>query len=319
MSPQPDTIPQAPHHRNIQIEGLEENVVPLVRTVSHVTILLEDDTLLSVLREQIVALINFGMTDYTSQGKSRPRNAVELANCKTHMSYYVALSRGTTTDGTIIVQSLNEKVVTSGISGYLRQELRELEILDEITRLRCEGKLPTSVTGLYRRRLIRSFYAWKANHRDPPDFHPAMGWDPSMGPRIPEVTTYSEWRPSTSGSNKRKNTAVDVKPDVLPLSKRSKTESGTVPSGPAANGAWRSLNVGPAFASVVPPVGLIWDNRDHSCAYDATLPVLYNVWVEDPLTWSGRFMELGPLMGTFGLNLRNLVGNGASLENARDD
>ncbi|KAJ7461248.1 hypothetical protein FB451DRAFT_1019526, partial [Mycena latifolia] len=91
---------------------------------------------------------------YTSQGKSRPINVAELANCKSHMSYYVALSRGTSAKGTVIVQSVNAAKITGGISGHLRQELRELEVLDEITRLRCAGLLPPSVTGLYRRRLI---------------------------------------------------------------------------------------------------------------------------------------------------------------------
>ncbi|KAJ7710800.1 hypothetical protein B0H17DRAFT_914517 [Mycena rosella] len=75
------------------------------------------------------------------------------------MSYHVALSRGITAEGTIIVQGLHVSKITSGISGYLRQELRELEILDEITRFRCEGLLPPSVTCLYRRLLIRLFYA----------------------------------------------------------------------------------------------------------------------------------------------------------------
>ncbi|KAJ6548904.1 hypothetical protein B0H19DRAFT_952760, partial [Mycena capillaripes] len=107
--------------RTIQIEGLPENIVPLVRTITHVTVLLPDDTLLSVLREQVVCLLNFGMTDYTSQGKSRPKNPVELANCKDHRSYYVALSRGFTADGTVIVQGFNAKKITSGMSGYLRQ------------------------------------------------------------------------------------------------------------------------------------------------------------------------------------------------------
>ncbi|KAJ7155807.1 hypothetical protein C8R46DRAFT_847633, partial [Mycena filopes] len=156
--------------RKIKIGDLPENVVPLVRTVTHVTILLDDDTLLSVLREQVVCLLNFGMTDYTSQGKSRAQNPVELANCKDHRSYYVALSRGFTAEGTVIIQGFTAKKITSGMSGYLRQELRELEILDEITKLRYEGNLPRSVTGLYRRRLIRSFYAWKSNHRDPAHF-----------------------------------------------------------------------------------------------------------------------------------------------------
>ncbi|KAJ7161113.1 hypothetical protein C8R46DRAFT_859175, partial [Mycena filopes] len=147
--------------RNISVDGLPDNVVPLVRTVTHITALLSDDTLLSVLREQVVCLLNFGMTDYTSQGKSRPQNPVELAMCNDHRSYYVALSRGNTAEGTVIVQGFNARKITSGMSGYLRQELRELEILDEITRLSYEGKLPRSVTGLYRRRLLRSYYAWK--------------------------------------------------------------------------------------------------------------------------------------------------------------
>ncbi|KAJ6586607.1 hypothetical protein B0H10DRAFT_1643264, partial [Mycena sp. CBHHK59/15] len=53
---------------------------------------------------------------------------------------------------------------------------QELEILDEITKLCFEGRLPQAVTGLHRRRLIQSFYAWKTNHRGPSHFHPAMRW-----------------------------------------------------------------------------------------------------------------------------------------------
>jgi hypothetical protein len=60
--------------RKIKIADLPENVVPLVRTSTHLTILLSDDTLLSVFREQVVCLLSFGMTDYTSQGKSRAEN-----------------------------------------------------------------------------------------------------------------------------------------------------------------------------------------------------------------------------------------------------
>ncbi|KAJ7896825.1 hypothetical protein B0H13DRAFT_1623754, partial [Mycena leptocephala] len=72
------------------------------------------------------------------------------------------------------------------------QELRELEVLDDITRLRFEGKLPGSVTSLYRRHLIRSFYAWKTDHQDPSQFHPSMKWNSSMGPRVPDMVEYTE-------------------------------------------------------------------------------------------------------------------------------
>jgi hypothetical protein len=104
------------------------------------------------------------------------------------------------------------------MSGYLRQELRELEILDEITKLRFEGRLSESVTGLYRRRLIRSFYAWKTDHRGPSHFHPAMRWDSSMGSRAPEPHVYGEWRPSNAGNRTAKNSAVS-KNNTLAISK----------------------------------------------------------------------------------------------------
>ncbi|KAJ7744342.1 hypothetical protein B0H16DRAFT_1222876, partial [Mycena metata] len=107
--------------QKVKIGDLPENIVPLVRTVTHVTVLLSDDTLLSILRDQVVCLLNFAMTDYTSQGKSRAENPVELSNCKDHRSYYVALSRGFTAKGTVIVQGFNAKKITSGMSGYLRQ------------------------------------------------------------------------------------------------------------------------------------------------------------------------------------------------------
>ncbi|KAJ7079861.1 hypothetical protein C8R44DRAFT_836642 [Mycena epipterygia] len=79
------------------IQDLPVNVVPLTRTVTHI-------------HQQVVGLINFGMTDYTSQGKSRDQKpGRELAHCKDHKAYYVALSRGFTAEGTIIMQDFDER------------------------------------------------------------------------------------------------------------------------------------------------------------------------------------------------------------------
>ncbi|KAJ7710833.1 hypothetical protein B0H17DRAFT_913503, partial [Mycena rosella] len=147
--------------RDILIPGLPLNVVPLGRTSTHVTALLQDDSLLSLMREQVLCLPNFGMTDYASQGKSRPKNIVHLNHCKDHKAYYVALSQGFTAEDTVIVQAFDEKKITGGLNGYLRQEFRELELLDELTRLKFEDKLPRSVTGLYRGQLLSSYKAWK--------------------------------------------------------------------------------------------------------------------------------------------------------------
>jgi len=92
-----------------------------------------NDDEIPLTRDQVLVLPNFGMTDYASQGRTRPDNVVDLNSCYNHQSYYTCLSRSATAAGTIIVQGFNPKIVTGGASGYLRQEFRELEILDEIT------------------------------------------------------------------------------------------------------------------------------------------------------------------------------------------
>ncbi|KAJ7934013.1 hypothetical protein B0H13DRAFT_1591845, partial [Mycena leptocephala] len=93
-----------------QIPGLPPNVVALTRASKKNWYALRDDWVIQISREQVLVLPNFAMTDYTSQGKSRELNVVDLNNCKNHHSYYTALSRSTTSDGTVI---------TRGIPGWL--------------------------------------------------------------------------------------------------------------------------------------------------------------------------------------------------------
>ncbi|KAJ7143172.1 hypothetical protein C8R43DRAFT_892056, partial [Mycena crocata] len=107
--------------KQIQLQDLPPNVVPIGRTSEHVTALLKDDSLLSLTREQVVVLHNFAMTDYASQGKSRLLNVVHLNNLKDHKAYYVALSRGHRADGTVIMQGFERGKVTCKLNGYLRQ------------------------------------------------------------------------------------------------------------------------------------------------------------------------------------------------------
>ncbi|KAJ6628636.1 hypothetical protein B0H10DRAFT_2160863 [Mycena sp. CBHHK59/15] len=64
--------------RKIQIHGLPLNVVPLARKSTHVTCLLRNDSLLSLMREQVMVLPNFSMMDYGFQGKSHNPNVVHL-------------------------------------------------------------------------------------------------------------------------------------------------------------------------------------------------------------------------------------------------
>jgi len=47
-------------------------------------------------KSEVWVLLNFSMTDYTSQGKTRPKNPVDLSNHRSDQSYYTYLSRGAT-------------------------------------------------------------------------------------------------------------------------------------------------------------------------------------------------------------------------------
>jgi hypothetical protein len=122
--------------KTIQIPGLPQNTVPIVKNSKTIQCVFPSDIKESVERQQVWILPNFAMTDYASQGKTRPFNVVHLNSCISHMSYYTCLSRSSSASGTIIIQGFDPKVITRGCSGYLRQEFREHEILDDITMLR---------------------------------------------------------------------------------------------------------------------------------------------------------------------------------------
>jgi hypothetical protein len=80
--------------------------------------------------------------------------------------------------------------MTGGASGALRPELRELELLDEITKLHYLGKLHKSVSGCTRNHLIKSFREWKGHQYVPQSIHKSLRWtkqDPLNEGEIEEV------------------------------------------------------------------------------------------------------------------------------------
>ena len=163
--------------KDIQLEGLPLNVVPLTRSTVSLVCFLPDGSHVSISRSQVEVLPNFAMTDFASQGKTRPYNPVDLNNCRSHQSYYTVLSRSSTANGTIILQGFDTKKITGKASGALRQEFRDLELLDEITRLRYIGKLPESVQGNRRNALIHTFRQYKGLTYVPDSVHPSIRWN----------------------------------------------------------------------------------------------------------------------------------------------
>ncbi|KAJ7128334.1 hypothetical protein C8R44DRAFT_615622 [Mycena epipterygia] len=48
-----------------------------------------------------------------------------------------------------------------------------------------------------------------------------------------------------------------------------------------------------AKPNVPPPVGTTWDSVNYSCAYDAMVSTIYNIWQDHGAKWSARFNDIG--------------------------
>ena len=165
--------------KSIQLDDLPENVVPLTRISKSVTCHTSSDTEFHINRSQIQVLPNFAMTDYACQDKTRPWNVVDLSYCRDHLSYYVCLSRSSTSEGTVIVQGFNPFVITKGLSGYLKQEFKELELLNEITKLQYNGIFSKNIQGVTRNQLLREFQILKGTDFVPDNVSDAIKWSKS--------------------------------------------------------------------------------------------------------------------------------------------
>lgn len=179
---------------NIQIRGLPVNMIPIVASGNTINCLLFDDRQARIHREQVRILPNFAMTNYASQGRTWPWNPVDLRYCKNHQSIYTCLSRSSCLEGTLILMPFDESKLTGGASGSLRCEFRELEILDDITRMRIAGTLEGHCQGKTRGELIADYQKWKGLRYVPAHVHSALRWGHEsefdlLPPPIPE-----KWR-----------------------------------------------------------------------------------------------------------------------------
>lgn len=203
--------------KTVKIDGLPDNIVPLTRHTTATMCSLPNDDEISLSREQVLVLPNFAMTDYSSQGRTRPDNPVDLNSCRTHQSYYTCLSRSASAAGTIIVQGFDPKIITGGASGYLRQEFRELELLDEITRLEYEGVLPDHILGKARNTVIQQFQKWKGSSYVPSKVHSAICWSKSDPLEVHATVPVSPWQIVKKSNGYDANAAKKPKLDLLQL------------------------------------------------------------------------------------------------------
>ncbi|KAF8582903.1 hypothetical protein K439DRAFT_1647404 [Ramaria rubella] len=261
----------------IHLDGLPVNVVPIGWAAQDVVCRLPNDDTLTITRQQVQVLPNFSMTDYGCQGRTRPNNVVDLGGCLTHQSYYTCLSRSASAGGT-------PNKITGGASAWLRQEFRELEILDELTKLRYERKLP------------KDYQLWKGINFVPKHVHAALlaedtdcyidkevtdanaskhektqnkkvkfshiAYVAAQGSRPLQYLSHDPGKNIGVNKNKKYNEKEDL--TDIPVKKKAKKEHPPPPG---------QENPG--------PLGVQWNSTTSSCAYDALITIMHLLWEEN--------------------------------------
>ena len=283
-------------------------------------------------------LVNFAMTDFASQGKSRVFNIAHLNYLSNHQAYYTALSRSATASGTLILQGFDARIITGGCSGALRQEFRELELLDEITLCRYMGKLQDTVYGPTRNSLIAAFRKSRGTQYVPMQVHRAIRWskrDPLVESDVYDLSKLNiksmiasvslsqaavlnsnqHLAANTKKRRRSRSASIVMKTHPLtpvvserPTKKIKHLENDPAPL-PGHNYTWRRVHC--------PPTGMAWSQN--SCAYDSIFTILFNIWRRDTKKWGTIFTRLGNEFCILLVNgFTKFDQNEISLETARD-
>jgi hypothetical protein len=301
----------------VQIPGLPDNVVPIVRNTKTVQCVFPSDHKESIERQQVAVLPNFAMTAHAAQGKTRPFNVVHLNSCFNHMSYYSSLSRSASAAGTVIIQGFDSKVITRGCSGYLRQEFRAQELLDNITKLRYKGKLPSHIEPGTRSAMIQEFQLWKGLDYVPSKTDAALRW--STNDLISSVDD-SLWqivdkRKSYGKVTDISSSFVSAKGSISVNNKKHTLDSALADSQPHA----KKVRVSQESSLVSSPLGLVWDKDNYSCGYDALLVIFFDIWKDNPQVWSGVFRDLNRHCALLSQGFDKILRGSTTFEQVRDD
>jgi hypothetical protein len=270
--------------KDIKIPYLPKNIVPLAKMSTNVSAILPNDRTVAINRYQVPVLLNFAMTDYCAQGKTRPVNIVDLNESRSHQAIYTSLSRGKTAAETVILRPFALDKLQGGITGYLREEFRDLDLLDEITSKLHDGTLPIAATQSLRASMIAAYRTFQhvqnvTNEHDQNHLsgrprtngtHNGSDYHTPQGISITDGRVESCKRPWGDGPYN----------DARPV-KRPRTSQNRATQGPA-----------------LILQGCTWDPKDWSCAYDTYLTILKFIFVDTPEVWATDISQYSSYMAT---------------------
>ncbi|PPQ73348.1 hypothetical protein CVT24_012186 [Panaeolus cyanescens] len=285
----------------VKVDKLPDNVVPITCSKQVIDARLPSDRKLHISRGQVPVLPNFGMTDYASQGKGRKINVVDIARSLTFQGIYTALSRGLSLDGTLIIRKFDKSQISGVLDGALRQEFRDLNYLDLITKMWFEGELPSHIIGETRQDTINNYRVWRSLDEER-DWHPVLQGDDEHevfegvtrkrkidelnAKLVKESSTTSHVKDGMKPMNRRIQNAVinssgmpltDSSPSSPRPKKRRLTHHVISPLVPIAmeNGTSHKTDVWK-------PCGPKWDSSNWSCAYDVWTYLMASLMHENP-------------------------------------
>jgi hypothetical protein len=312
--------------KEVQLEGLPLNVVPLTCSTVSMTCNLPIGINVPLTRSQVEVLPNFAMTDFASQGKTRPHNIVDLNNCRSHQAYYTALSRSSTAEGTVILQGFETKKITGKASGALRQEFRDLELLDEITHLHFKGNLPETIQGDRCNTLIHNFRQYKGMSYVPASVHLSIRWNkrnPMLDPIADDIT----WSiiGNSSQDVTRQEDGTDAKCDSPDTPKKTMKRKEITPQKDhkakmSKTGSHPSTNRNEPNIDIqsLMPCGIVW--HQNSCAYDAIISVMHTMWASNKDKYTQIFNDTNnEILVNLALNFMKHSSKIKTLESTRDD
>jgi hypothetical protein len=210
------------------------------------------------------------------------------------------------------------------ISNGLRQEFRELELLDEISKLRYEGQLPYCIEGNFRNPLIRAYQKWKGTEYVPPLTHSALKWSVKDPLPILSVVTDAPWQIIDKKKKKEVNIeTTNIQSGFVAAKGSVPVKSGQKWKLEEAENLSASAKKTKAdqiiIASDSSPSGLIWDGNDYTCAYDALFTILYEIWSTDTKAWTRRFKEVNKHhLKSLSACFKKHMNGQASFETSRD-
>ncbi|EPS93023.1 hypothetical protein FOMPIDRAFT_1091957, partial [Fomitopsis schrenkii] len=191
----------------------------------------------------------------------------------------------------------------------LRQEFRELELLDEITRLKYEGILPHQVDGATRVALIHSYRTFKGMKYIPRTVHGALKWSEIDTFEVEEPYKEAEWeilkhsRVKKAGNKINEDGEADANTEPTNLSPHVLLEAKYVPAKGSIQLSTLSMDPGKRAKRKhtgdatedskreIEPMCFNWNEATYSCAFDTLFSILNYVYQSHNIFWVSHVQQ----------------------------